>query len=123
MALDATNACFNELTIGHKLTAIWTTLVEILQIYDPMANPSPIEAAQNACFNVLTSGQQFTAMWVVLDAILTASGGGGGGVNYFGNGSPEGVITAGVQVRSTSSLTVQGSSGRRLQESETRVGL
>jgi hypothetical protein len=90
---DATSPCFNALTSGQQLSAIWSVLVEILQHFDPMADPNPLDGAAVPCFHVLTSGQQLSSIWSMLALISTSIT---AGANYGGNGDPNGVITAAI---------------------------
>lgn len=91
---DATNPCFNALTSGQQLAAIWSLLVEILKVYDPMADPNPLEGAEVPCFHVLTSGQQLSTIWHMLGQIRDEIPWVVGSANYGGNGDPNGVVTA-----------------------------
>lgn len=91
--LDATNSCFNALTSGQQLAAIYGLLEDILAILDPMAEPNPLEYAANPCFNHLPSGQMAAAIWGILGNIFDVGlVGGGNAIVSAGTGEPEGVV-------------------------------
>lgn len=104
MACDAitlaSDGKFASLENGQQANVFYALLCQILQTLDPMADCDALAlAGSNPCFDCLEPGQKASAMFSLACSIFESISGLGSVMHISGNGDPNGVETAAVNVQ------------------------